>query len=245
MRPLQDLDTPLTREIPPVPNRTYMNKRKVRILCLHGFRGNTTVMEYQLSGIRKAFEESPYDLDLVRINAPHTARGEPSSDILLNFGRECTYHEWFSYDFLGASYGGLEASMQFLNEYIATHGPFNAILGFSQGATMATLLTMRMIKACGEDPSLYRWHALILVCGVDPSLAYRPRKGSIDFPSLHIAGALDLVYWRSTVLFGFFKDDTTRRNWIQHAQGHQFPTPFYHKVYKEILEAMVKILGIK
>lgn len=48
------------------------------------------------------------------------------------------YFEWW--DKSGAAtYAGLEASLRYLARINATHGPFEGVLGFSQGAGLAAL----------------------------------------------------------------------------------------------------------
>ncbi|KAI9343643.1 serine hydrolase-domain-containing protein [Obelidium mucronatum] len=249
-------------------------------------------MTYQTTGIQKALNEANInsrsrsndlnhddddqdkdDCELVFLNAPRIATGDPDPDVLLNFGSEAApFYEWFSYDWLGASYTGLEESIDYVNDFIDREGPFDALLGFSQGATMATILTVRMMKQVqaavppGNTQShlklKYKWKAVILVCGVDPSVYTRWKEGisDIKFPSIHIAGKRDLLYWRSQVLYNLYGDVNDRyedastpiststisgnrwRWWIAHSQGHVFPTPFYHSIYNEIRDAILQAI---
>ncbi|KAJ3030630.1 UNVERIFIED_CONTAM: hypothetical protein HDU68_008383 [Siphonaria sp. JEL0065] len=202
-------------------------------------------MEYQTTGIQRSFEQEGVDaqVELVHVNGPRIATSDPDSSVLLNFGREAgPFYEWFTYDWLGATYGGLDEAVEYLNSVIEKRGPFDVLLGFSQGATMATILTARMMKQVDHDESRFKWKALLLVSGVDPSIYHRTMEGvsNMKFPSIHVAGNKDLLYWRSQVLYGLFADE--QRVWISHQQGHMFPTPFYHKVYDEIRDAILPFL---
>ena len=160
-----------------------------KILCLHGFgqtaellpkRGNKLFKKlsrtYQLY-----YPEAPYDITLTKPNGDQ------------QFGKG-----WFYYDrddpdnyapYLDKDYAewiGLDKSIQRLLQYNEEYGPFDAILGFSQGAQMAYLMSQILNPKC-----------MIIVSGfltpkrlnIEDRCA--PSPLGLGVPSLHIMGTQD------------------------------------------------------
>lgn len=62
---------------------------------------------------------------------------------------------------------GMQQSVQFALQYLLQHGPFDGIMGFSQGAAMVTRLAMLIAEQHrAATPSL---RFLILIGGVQPT----------------------------------------------------------------------------
>lgn len=100
-----------------------------RFLCLHGYGQNAKMFSSKTGAIRKAlkgiefvYAESPIHLD-------HQEDGR-------TWWRRSNQ----------AEYEGLNESLEYLFELMDKRGPFEGILGFSQGATMATLLSHLLLK---------------------------------------------------------------------------------------------------
>lgn len=61
---------------------------------------------------------------------------------------------------------GMQQSVQFVLQYLLQHGPFDGLMGFSQGAAMVTRIAMLVLEQhCAALPSL---RFLILIGGVQP-----------------------------------------------------------------------------
>ncbi|KAJ3079361.1 hypothetical protein HDU99_010977 [Rhizoclosmatium hyalinum] len=209
---------------------------KKRILCLHGLRTNTTVMEFQITGLKLALGS---EVEFISVNAPMTVDADP--EIVAVFGDAGPWYAWYRLALFG-KYEGLDRSIRFVEDVIARNGPFDAILGFSQGALMATILTARMQNTI-QDPEKYLWRGVILACG--PSIndkgkaTYNFKK--LQFPSIHIAGKEDKAYKASLELTELY--DGKDRYLFEHSGGHQFPSPFVkNPIYDEISAAIRKMI---
>jgi len=119
------------------------------------------------------------------------------------------------------SYTGLEASLVQIQHAVATDGPFDCILGFSQGATLAALYCL-----LSASPPPFR--ALILIAGFMPrdthvlsQLANKP-PGILTMPSVHVTGSSDAFVPSSSTmqLSEFFLDAEV----VHHPGGHGIPT---------------------
>eukprot|EP01063_Lacrimia_lanifica_P039385 TRINITY_DN863_c0_g1_i1.p1 TRINITY_DN863_c0_g1~~TRINITY_DN863_c0_g1_i1.p1 ORF type:complete len:3361 (+),score=1140.56 TRINITY_DN863_c0_g1_i1:103-10185(+) len=113
-------------------------RRPLRLLCLHGFRSSKALM---LSKLRPLVEDG--SVELVLANAPHAARGKGDPNIPES---EKTYEWWWFDGCRGYDEGfhlerceGLHDSIAFLAALEGEHGPFDGVVGFSQGAGMAHL----------------------------------------------------------------------------------------------------------
>ncbi len=88
------------------------------------------------------------------------------------------------------SYGGWKISVDLLLDYIAEHGPFDGLLGFSQGSA---LICLALAHCAQQGLNLCGLKFAILFCGfvahpLDCADMYPAR---IELPSLHIWGKVD------------------------------------------------------
>ena len=105
--------------------------RPLRILCLHGMGGNANQLNTQLSQLK---EYCGPLVEFICVDAPHPV-GEGSGDK----GVTGMTYVWFPQS--GGDWAPYWArSLQTLQDAIATHGPFDGLLGFSMGAACAPLL---------------------------------------------------------------------------------------------------------
>jgi predicted esterase len=133
----------------------------MRILCLHGYSQNSAIFSKKLKVLEKSLKA-----DLVIPDAPHFI---PDSQEL-----RC----WWRASDDRLTYHGLQDSITFIKNIYDSQS-FDLILGFSQGATFAAILS-QILK-----PKL-----LIIVSGFlpfPPNLQY----SQIPINSLHIIGKSD------------------------------------------------------
>eukprot|EP00887_Chlorella_sp_A99_P002778 scaffold6.g2778.t1 len=152
----------------------------------------------KLSGLDSALADL---LDLHFIDAPNAASG-PIPDDVSNYFEGPYYEEddrW--------SYEGWERSLQHIADVCALHGPFDGVLGFSQGAAMACLL-------CGMQRSGFALRAaprlrfVVAFAGIkarDPQLE-RCYAAMRACPSLHIVGDRDPVKGMTNRLIGEWEE---------------------------------------
>lgn len=78
----------------PLPAR---GARKLRVLCLHGFRTNTDVMRTQTQGVCDAL--GPH-AEFVYVNGPFPSRGTTDEVITRKYGADAQFYEWWQVRYL-------------------------------------------------------------------------------------------------------------------------------------------------
>lgn len=117
---------------------------------------------------------------------------------------------------------GFEKSIEYLKTVFSKSGPFDGILGFSQGGAMAALLSAHREKLKGEIDFRFA----ILCSGFAVNMG-EYGEGSIDCPSLHIFGKREgkdrqIDCEASRQLACLFQDRNSVI--IEHDLGHIIPT---------------------
>ncbi|KAL9033098.1 MAG: hypothetical protein Q9214_007670, partial [Letrouitia sp. 1 TL-2023] len=119
----------------------------------------------------------------------------------------------------------VEEAYELIYEAIEADGPFDGILGFSQGATLAYSFLDHHAKAHPFDPPLFRCG--VFICAIPPFLmedgevVYRQDVASLSIPSLHIACSRDPVYKHSQALYQHCQKGTAVM--INLDKGHTIP----------------------
>lgn len=175
---------------------------KLRLLALHGLRQRGEVFRARARKLRHALSDLA---ELTFVTAPHAVTEGP--------GRA-----WWNLSDDGA-YVGLEASLTFLEAVVRTQGPFDGVVGFSQGGALAALLVAMQPR---EAPL---FHFAICISAFDARAGHEAlmRPGRIHVPSLHVvADADDMVpRERSQALFEAFDPEAAR--WVTHPGSHFSP----------------------
>lgn len=129
----------------------------MRVLCLHGSGSNRGVMEYQTRLLRSALGDGA-TFDYLEGQRPFPI-AEMDQTVRMMFGAG-PYFGWYGVSNDASksdsrvsylqlledpsvvfTYSEVEAAIEKLETFVAEHGPFDALLGFSQGAIVATLAT--------------------------------------------------------------------------------------------------------
>ncbi|KAM7273530.1 hypothetical protein ACFE04_028194 [Oxalis oulophora] len=245
-----------------------VNRKKLRILCLHGFRQNASSFKGRTSSLAKKLKQIA---ELVFINAPHELQFiyQPSGSESINGCNSTLLQhnppppietckkkfawlvapsssptdetDWKTTDrpFDPLQYldqtEGFDQSLTFLKKVFSEEGPFDGILGFSQGAAMAALVCAQREKLHGEVDFRFA----ILCSGFAVKLN-KVKKGSINCPSLHIFGSepgkdRQIANNASRELASLFEDGCSVV--IEHDSGHIVPTrsPYIDEI-KEFLQ---------
>jgi predicted esterase len=123
-------------------------------------------------------------------------------------------------------YEGAEESMDQLERHIETSGPYDALVGFSQGGIIITMLTARRLqRAARGEATPPSWRCNVLLASMPPrTTAYAPAFPeplsppiSASYPCVAVVGKKDpfLQYARRLqTLYG-------RMDWFEHAGGHE------------------------
>ena len=154
--------------------------REPKILCLHGWRTNGDILSMQMAAL-----QANTAMKCIFIDAPFPGRGKPDEGIAM-FYPDRPYYEWFyrtkvvetpdavkSDRFVG--YDNMEESMKYLANYIESSGPYDGLLGFSQGASMVTRLVNRQeelmkISSVQQISFTMQFKFVILIGGVPPQV---------------------------------------------------------------------------
>ncbi|KAG9406025.1 hypothetical protein AC1031_003947 [Aphanomyces cochlioides] len=223
-----------------------MAKPRVRILCLHGSRTNADIISMQVGGFRQAFGNSA---EFVWFNSPRPASGRPQQPIIDFFGEEGPYYEWWTpFERNRTSYPEWRETLPYVQNYVQQNGPFDVVIGFSQGAAMATLLTAHYQAKGQKIP----YKAVILVCGLCPregmpeELRIEPgvqKFGPLKIPSFHIIGEKDEIFDLGQELIDSYVESS--RFVHIHPDDHRFPSPATNRaLYKDIVERIQRIAAL-
>ena len=194
---------------------------KMRCLCLHGYRQNEKLFREKTGAFRKILKKS---VDFVFLQAPHVIPGPE------NAAREDSLQErgwWFSrpeksYNAMDSTdiCMGYEESLQLVEDTFRCEGPFDGVLGFSQGASFVSLLVNKL-----TDPSSsIKFKFAIFISGFKSLLTAHIGVYTSQFvcPSFHIYGDDDGVIPvdSSIELASMFVDSCAHR----HKGGHYVPS---------------------
>ncbi|ONK67465.1 uncharacterized protein A4U43_C05F340 [Asparagus officinalis] len=191
-----------------------MMKKKMKVLCLHGFRTSGSFLRKQISKWDSSiFQHLQMDFP----NGIFPAGGR--SDIEGIFPGP--YFEWFQFNKEFTEYTNLEECISFLCDYMTENGPFDGLLGFSQGATLSALLIGyqaqgKILK--GHPPIKF----LVSISGSkfrDPRICDIAYKDAIKARSVHFIGEKDWLKLPSQELAAAFESPLI----IRHPQGHTVP----------------------
>ncbi|KAJ3683007.1 hypothetical protein LUZ60_013234 [Juncus effusus] len=189
-------------------------EKKMKILCLHGFRTSGAFLKKQISKWDPSIFEH---FDMVFPDGLFPAGGK--SDIEGIF--PAPYFEWFQFNKEFTEYTNLEECISYLCDYITTNGPFDGLLGFSQGATLSALLIG--YQSQGKVLKDHRpIKFLVSVSGSkfrDPSICDVAYKDIIKAKSVHFIGEKDWLKVPSEELASAFDSPLI----LRHPQGHTVP----------------------
>ncbi|NWH77616.1 OVCA2 Esterase, partial [Piaya cayana] len=205
--------------------------RPLRLLALHGYRQSERRFRQRTGALRKALRGRA---ELVALSAPHAvpeAGGEDDDDPPRGW--------WFSgpgtfeAGEAAAAPAGLEESLSAVAAALAERGPFDGLLGFSQGAALAAMVCA--LRARGDR----RFQPVAFAILVAGFASRAPAHGHfyrepIALPSLHVVGDADAVIAAplSRELAQRFVEPV-----LTHPGGHFVPAAApQKKVYLDFLE---------
>ena len=212
-----------------------------RVLCLHGGGSSVAVMRRQTSKLRAALR-GQVEFDFLQ-GGQLMLDEEVDPRLRAVFG-DGPYFNWYSVrhdappsgpeaslaDYVAAlcsdnvqfSYPGADMAMARLERTIRDDGPYDGLLGFSQGAILITLLTATRLRnadeGCGELPD---WRCNICCAGmpVRANEYLRLFEEPLAFPSCLAIGTADPFYpWASRLSSVSIAPDV-----IEFDEGHRFP----------------------
>lgn len=230
-----------------------MSAKRLRVLCLHGYRTNSKIMRDQTRALRTALGPQT---EFVFLDAPFEARGPADEIIESRYADHRPFYEWGDIKRLerkpGARdngwyhrYTGFDSTVEFMDEQLRKYGAFDVALGFSQGGQMITALSMYYLSR--RDASY--WKCCVICCGTrvrDAGLRplFENADGSarrVPLPSIHVLGKSDKFYGTCREHAELY-DDWPRgarrpKAVFEHDGGHRFPSGDRHgDMYAEIAD---------
>ncbi|KAI3939531.1 hypothetical protein MKX01_038486 [Papaver californicum] len=201
-------------------------QKKMKILCLHGFRTSGSFLKKQISKWDPSI--FPHDqFELVFPEGIFPAGGKPEIEGVF----PPPYFEWFQFNKDFTEYTNLDVCISYLCEFITNNGPFDGLLGFSQGAALSGLLLGYQTqvgllyifwvhgKVLKNHPPIKMFVSVSGSKFRDPSIGEVAYKEPIKAKSVHFIGAKDWLQLPSEDLAAAFDKPLI----IRHPQGHTVP----------------------
>lgn len=210
-----------TEAMPALPGVTDATaSRKIRVLVLHSNRQNAQDFKRRTRSVLHPLTEVA---DLHFVEAPHayTPMGEAEEQSAILGAAEKNRCWWNSTDDPSTMrYVGFEKTLEHIEKTFIEAGPFDGIVGFSQGGCLAGLL------AAMQPRGAIRFNFCVLISGFycrDVEFCklqlegvperhqqdmVKAKQGAVALPSFHIWGLDDQLVepWRSEILSETFKD---------------------------------------
>ncbi|KAK3925363.1 Esterase OVCA2 [Frankliniella fusca] len=212
-------------------------ENKLKILCLHGYGQSGGYFHKKLGGVRKLMK-SVAEFDYV--SSPHLTNMEADPGDIFSGPRHAwwfTNEEMKTYDskeFESKCYG-FEESVDRVDEYLQERGPFDGILGFSQGACFLSLLCC--LQQQGKLKGTFKF-AIFASGYLSRCVAHQNLYNeTLSLPTLHVFGESDTVIPEemSKALVDFCEE----KQIILHPGGHYMPSNSHFK------EAYMKFLTLR
>ncbi|XP_034463066.1 esterase OVCA2 [Hippoglossus hippoglossus] len=220
----------------------------LRVLCVHGYRQNGGSFREKTGALRKLLKKH---VELVYVSAPHSvhqvrseeAPEKESGSGPVPGGDEDPRGWWFS-DVQARSFSaqqqceeslGLNESVTVVREAVKVQGPFDGILGFSQGAAFVAMLCSLQEQKLEPE---FNFRFAVLVAGF-PSACKEHQKfysAPLQIPSLHVFGLEDRVIPdnMSRELLPSFQQPQV----LTHPGGHFVPAASAHRqTYQDFLKS--------
>lgn len=191
------------------------SRKKLRVLCLHGFRTSAAILQKQLM---KKWDSSLLELlDMTFLDAPFPCRGKSEVEGIF----PPPYYEWFQYNIIFTEYTGLEECIDYISSFMYEHGPFDGLLGFSQGAVLSAALAGLQQKslALSRHPPL---RFVLIISGAmfkQEKVKQDCYSDIIRCPSVHFIGANDWLKPKNEELRQVFESPTV----VRHGAKHTMP----------------------
>jgi pimeloyl-ACP methyl ester carboxylesterase len=189
--------------------------RKLKLLGLHGFRTNGAILRQQLSKWGPAVNDL-FDVDC--LDAPLPCSGKSAVEGLF----EGPYYEWYrTNEDYTEFYHVDEKLFSYITDYMKLHGPYDGLIGFSQGAVLSGCLAALQEKglALQDIPPI---RSLVLLAPAQlraQHLKHIYEGPTIKCPTLAFLGEKDWLRFAGAEVLQSFENNVT----IRHRSGHTVP----------------------
>ncbi|XP_028322895.1 esterase OVCA2 [Gouania willdenowi] len=221
----------------------------LRVLCIHGYRQNGASFRDKTGALRKLLRKQ---VELVYLSAPLCVPRNSHQEVIAKETDEAAapgptgdedHRGWWFSDIQARSFSaqqqcdqslGLDESLATVREAVQSQGPFDGVLGFSQGAALVAMLCSLQEQKLERD---FSFRFAILVAGFRSACNEHQvfYKSLLQMPSLHVFGLEDRVIpdSMSRELLPLFQDPQV----LIHPGGHFVPAASAHRqTYHDFLE---------
>lgn len=175
------------------------------------------------SGLRKPLTKAKHDLLFLSgplVLTPNDLPFDPDPS-----QADIDMRAWWIVNEASPEYLKKDKAMETVRETLETKGPFDGIIGFSQGAGLTAVLTKLVgtEKFCPNHPKLkfaIMYSAFKLNETMFPGVYDEP----FTTPSLHIMGTLDTVVSEERSMALYDAWEPSKRNLVKHPGGHYVPS---------------------
>jgi len=195
-----------------------------RILVLHGFYDSAQNRQYQMRSLIRSMK----DIEFVFINSPFPFIDYGFLNTTDNSSNEQRY-QWMSYKpewpITDYKYDTIKESIEYIIDYINQNGPFNGLLGFSQGAIVCATMILK-ISNWSLIPNCIKF-VILVGCPPINDQTIKPILETFNkqdqLPTLHISGMNDTLVTpeMSEMLFKYFNPSFAE--FYLHKGGHYCP----------------------
>ncbi|KAH0754480.1 hypothetical protein KY290_024750 [Solanum tuberosum] len=219
----------------------YQYEKKPRVLCLHGHGSSAEILKKELVlGWPQFLLEK---LDLVFLDGPFLLQDKVDAHDIFH----PPYYEWFLSNKDFKEIYNFEECLQYVEANMEKYGPFDGVLGFSQGAILTASMPgmQRERVALTKVPKI---KFVIIIAGAKfgglqfgcPKLASNAFASPIECPSLHFIGEKDPRILNEEELVGCFMNPVV----IHYPEGHKVPN-LDAKSIETVIEFINKVKKIK
>jgi Serine hydrolase (FSH1) len=143
----------------------------------------------------------------------------------------------------------LTQAIEHTQQIIAEQGPFDVVLGFSQGAALGASLIVDHAKTHPGQPPLFR--AAVFLCGATPwessglvQVQATPDTYPINIPTANVVGKQDFLYEQSMALYRLC--EPSKATFYDHGSKHMIPFDLKNQqgMIKIIDETIAMAMGV-
>ncbi|KAI9008806.1 serine hydrolase FSH [Phycomyces nitens] len=186
-----------------------MEQKKLRILCLHGYAHNATIFEKKCAKFTKGLDQT---VEFVYKSGPHIAltpeyttvseRSQEQTEVSAEIEPHAWWYAVTYYPVIGQYCIGFEKSIEYIKQVLLEEGPFDGVMGFSQGAAFGVLLQYMLENTVFPDmiPADFGhppFRFVISIAGFldthNGHIEHVFKTPKLKTPSLHVIGDADTI----------------------------------------------------
>lgn len=195
---------------------------------LHGIAQTGEYFYHKTKGLRAGHEELDYELYYPTANSKVSPADVPdgaSNEVVASGVNDVS--TWIYPNAARTDYGIPRSTLDYLRQYVIDNGPFEGLIGFSQGAGVGGYLMTDfnvILNLTPEQQPPFKFFISFSGFKFQP-IKYQSQYANhpISVPSLHVQGELDTVT-ESDKVQGLYEACTPEtRTFMSHSGGHYVP----------------------